>query len=41
MWDGEYDGECELAADHPPPHNDSISTWLTDENGDVIHASVE
>lgn len=35
MYDGEYEGNCELVADHPMPHNDGVSTWETDEGGDV------
>jgi hypothetical protein len=31
-WDGEYEGECELAKYHGGPHFDGLSWWDDDRN---------
>lgn len=33
-WDGEYEGECELAEGHEGPHSDGLSHW--DDEGEMI-----
>lgn len=33
MWEGEYDGECELPEDGHEVHWDGLTTWRTDEDG--------
>jgi|SRR5689334_24041827 len=35
-WDGEYEGNCELPKDHPPPHFDGMS-YFNDDLEDVTH----
>lgn len=37
LWDGEYEGECELPVDHEGLHFDGLS-WF-DDNGEVVEAS--
>jgi len=36
-WDGEYEGECNLEANHNRDHTDGIS-WWNDEKEDTTHA---
>jgi hypothetical protein len=37
-WDGEYEGNCELRADHPPGiHCDGMS-WFDDDNEPITLA---
>lgn len=33
MWDGEYEGDCELLAGHEMPHWDGMTSWREDEHG--------
>lgn len=40
MYDGEYEGDCELPAGHQPPHWDGLSTWRDYDFGGTDHDTV-
>lgn len=41
MYDGEYEGDCELPAGHDGAHWDGLSTWRSDEDGYADHDTVD
>jgi hypothetical protein len=41
MWDGEYEGDCELAEGHPGAHFDGMTTWRTDEYGSTDYYTID
>lgn len=40
MYDGEYEGECELPEEHGGAHWDGVLTWRTDAGGEVVWDSI-
>jgi hypothetical protein len=41
MYEGEYEGECELPAGHDGPHWDGTSTWRSDADGFADYDTVD
>jgi hypothetical protein len=41
MYDGEYEGECELVEGHAGAHWDGLTTWRTDDDGWTDYATID
>ena len=41
MYDGEYEGECELEIGHRGAHWDGLTSWRTSMTGDIVDGSID